>query len=68
MRDSTEQGSRRGVSEALDLGARVPAYIIMDMTSTQDEDLKKCNKPIAHFQHLTTAKTYLLIQKQSSDA
>jgi hypothetical protein len=61
MRNSTEQGSRRG---ALDLGARGSAYIIMDITSMRDEDLKKCNKPIPHSQHLSTAKTYLLIQKQ----
>lgn len=64
MRDSTEQGSRRG---GVGFGARGSAYIIMDITSTRDEDLKKCNKPIPHFQHLITAKTYLLIQKQPSD-
>jgi hypothetical protein len=57
MRDSGKQG----IVGALGLGVRGSAYIIMDMTSMQDEDLKKCDKPIPHFQHFTTTKTYLLI-------
>ena len=59
-----EQHGARSSRGLWGLGVRGSAYIIMDMTSTRDEDLKKCNKPIPHFQHLTTTKTYLLIQKQ----
>jgi len=65
MRDSTEQG----VAGALGLGVRGSAYIIMDMTSTQDEDLEKSATNQYHtFSVSPLCKTYLLHSKQPSDA